>query len=85
MAANLKKRCFSGSLRPWHRTVAVGFGVALCAVPIAQVSAGVRPPPSRLTWEAKRPEALRVSSRAAPHAPRHTFRGAGTFSGLNEQ
>ncbi|KAF6080957.1 diablo IAP-binding mitochondrial protein [Phyllostomus discolor] len=36
VAANLKKRCFSGSARPWHQTVAVGFGVALCAVPIAQ-------------------------------------------------
>lgn len=37
VVANLKKRCFSELIRPWHKTVAVGFGVTLCAVPIAQV------------------------------------------------
>ncbi|XP_027948274.1 diablo homolog, mitochondrial [Eumetopias jubatus] len=37
VVANFKKRCFSDLIRPWHRTVAVGFGVTLCAVPIAQV------------------------------------------------
>ncbi|XP_028336085.1 diablo IAP-binding mitochondrial protein isoform X3 [Physeter macrocephalus] len=31
-----KKRCFSELIRPWHKTVAAGFGVTLCAVPIAQ-------------------------------------------------
>ncbi|CAM9677437.1 unnamed protein product [Rangifer tarandus platyrhynchus] len=36
VVANLKKRCFSELIRPWHKTVAVGFGVTLCAVPIAQ-------------------------------------------------
>ncbi|XP_006865452.1 PREDICTED: diablo homolog, mitochondrial isoform X2 [Chrysochloris asiatica] len=35
-AANFKRRCFSELVRPWHKTVAVGFGVTLCAVPIAQ-------------------------------------------------
>ncbi|KAM8818082.1 diablo IAP-binding mitochondrial protein [Rhynchonycteris naso] len=36
--ADLKRRCFSELMRPWRRTVAVGFGVALCAVPVAQKS-----------------------------------------------
>uniref|UniRef100_A0A5F5PG20 Diablo IAP-binding mitochondrial protein n=1 Tax=Equus caballus TaxID=9796 RepID=A0A5F5PG20_HORSE len=36
VAANFRKRCFSELIRPWHKTVAVGFGVTLCAVPIAQ-------------------------------------------------
>ncbi|XP_032732251.1 diablo homolog, mitochondrial isoform X2 [Lontra canadensis] len=36
VVANFKKRCFSELIRPWHKTVAVGFGVTLCAVPIAQ-------------------------------------------------
>ncbi|XP_054450030.1 diablo IAP-binding mitochondrial protein isoform X1 [Pteronotus mesoamericanus] len=36
VAANLKKRGFSDLVRPWRGTAAVGFGVALCAVPIAQ-------------------------------------------------
>uniref|UniRef100_A0A667HGU1 Diablo IAP-binding mitochondrial protein n=1 Tax=Lynx canadensis TaxID=61383 RepID=A0A667HGU1_LYNCA len=35
VVANFKKRCFSELIR-WHKTVAVGFGVTLCAVPIAQ-------------------------------------------------
>ncbi|XP_023594959.1 diablo IAP-binding mitochondrial protein isoform X2 [Trichechus manatus latirostris] len=38
VAANFKKRCFSELIRPLHKTVAVGFGVTLCAVPIAQKS-----------------------------------------------
>lgn len=42
----MKKRCFSDLLRPWHKPVALGLGVSLCAVPIAQVSA-VRAPPGR--------------------------------------
>lgn len=37
VVANFKKRCFSELIRPWHKTVAVGLGVTLCAVPIAQV------------------------------------------------
>uniref|UniRef100_A0A2K6PIP6 Direct IAP-binding protein with low pI n=2 Tax=Colobinae TaxID=9569 RepID=A0A2K6PIP6_RHIRO len=36
VVANFKKRCFSELIRPWHKTVTVGFGVTLCAVPIAQ-------------------------------------------------
>ncbi|KAB1255143.1 Diablo-like protein; mitochondrial [Camelus dromedarius] len=36
VVANVKKRCFSELIKPWHKTVAVGFGVTLCAVPIAQ-------------------------------------------------
>ncbi|XP_040475913.1 diablo homolog, mitochondrial isoform X2 [Ursus maritimus] len=36
VVANFKKRCFSELIRPWQKTVAVGFGVTLCAVPIAQ-------------------------------------------------
>ncbi|XP_047553511.1 diablo IAP-binding mitochondrial protein isoform X2 [Lutra lutra] len=36
VVANFKKHCFSELIRPWHKTVAVGFGVTLCAVPIAQ-------------------------------------------------
>ncbi|XP_044776947.1 diablo homolog, mitochondrial isoform X3 [Neomonachus schauinslandi] len=36
VVANFKKRCFSDLIRPWHKTVAVGLGVTLCAVPIAQ-------------------------------------------------
>nr|XP_011761093.1 diablo homolog, mitochondrial isoform X2 [Macaca nemestrina]XP_015008506.2 diablo homolog, mitochondrial isoform X1 [Macaca mulatta] len=38
VVANFKKRCFSELIRPWHKTVTVGFGVTLCAVPIAQKS-----------------------------------------------
>uniref|UniRef100_A0A8D0LGT0 Diablo IAP-binding mitochondrial protein n=1 Tax=Sus scrofa TaxID=9823 RepID=A0A8D0LGT0_PIG len=38
VVANLKKRCFSELIRPWHKTVVVGLGVTLCAVPIAQKS-----------------------------------------------
>ncbi|XP_069353282.1 diablo IAP-binding mitochondrial protein isoform X1 [Eulemur rufifrons] len=38
VVANFKKRCLSELIRPWHKTVAVGFGVTLCAVPIAQKS-----------------------------------------------
>ncbi|XP_021554223.1 diablo homolog, mitochondrial isoform X2 [Neomonachus schauinslandi] len=38
VVANFKKRCFSDLIRPWHKTVAVGLGVTLCAVPIAQKS-----------------------------------------------
>lgn len=41
--ANSRKRCLWELLRPWHRAAVAGFGVALCAVPIAQVTAG---PPS---------------------------------------
>ncbi|XP_065745761.1 diablo IAP-binding mitochondrial protein isoform X2 [Phocoena phocoena] len=36
VVANCEKRCFSELIRPWHKTVAAGFGVTLCAVPIAQ-------------------------------------------------
>ncbi|XP_066870917.1 diablo IAP-binding mitochondrial protein isoform X1 [Kogia breviceps] len=36
VVANCKKRCFSELIRPWHKTVAAGFGLTLCAVPIAQ-------------------------------------------------
>ncbi|KAB0340255.1 hypothetical protein FD754_023278, partial [Muntiacus muntjak] len=36
VGANFKKCCFSELIRPWRKTVAVGFGVTLCAVPIAQ-------------------------------------------------
>ncbi|KAM6165714.1 diablo IAP-binding mitochondrial protein isoform 2-T2 [Erethizon dorsatum] len=36
VVANSRKRCLSELLRPWHRTVVAGFGVALCAVPVAQ-------------------------------------------------
>ncbi|XP_075852638.1 diablo IAP-binding mitochondrial protein isoform X2 [Microcebus murinus] len=38
VVANFKKRYLSELIRPWHKTVAVGFGVTLCAVPIAQKS-----------------------------------------------
>lgn len=38
MVANFKKLRFSELIRPWHKTVAVGFGVTLCAIPIAQKS-----------------------------------------------
>ncbi|XP_062941464.1 diablo IAP-binding mitochondrial protein isoform X5 [Cynocephalus volans] len=38
VVANFKKHCFSELIRPWHKTVAIGFGVTLCAVPIAQKS-----------------------------------------------
>ncbi|EQB77349.1 diablo, mitochondrial-like protein [Camelus ferus] len=38
VVANVKKRCFSELIKPWHKTVAVGFGVTLCAVPIAQTT-----------------------------------------------
>lgn len=37
VVANFKKLRFSELIRPWHKTVAVGFGVTLCAIPIAQV------------------------------------------------
>lgn len=37
VSANSKKRCFSELIRPWHKTMLTGFGVTLCAVPIAQV------------------------------------------------
>nr|KAF6464833.1 diablo IAP-binding mitochondrial protein [Rousettus aegyptiacus] len=36
VVANFKKLRFSELIRPWHKTVAVGFGVTLCAIPIAQ-------------------------------------------------
>lgn len=36
--ANSKKRCFSELIKPWHKTVLTGFGMTLCAVPIAQKS-----------------------------------------------
>nr|KAF6464829.1 diablo IAP-binding mitochondrial protein [Rousettus aegyptiacus] len=38
VVANFKKLRFSELIRPWHKTVAVGFGVTLCAIPIAQKS-----------------------------------------------
>ncbi|XP_067557097.1 diablo IAP-binding mitochondrial protein isoform X4 [Pseudorca crassidens] len=38
VAANCEKRRFSELIRPWHKTVAAGFGVTLCAVPIAQTT-----------------------------------------------
>ncbi|KAK7804973.1 hypothetical protein U0070_025495 [Myodes glareolus] len=38
VVANSKKRCFSELIRPWHKTMLTGFGVTLCAVPIAQKS-----------------------------------------------
>lgn len=38
VVTNSRKRCWSELLRPWHKTVVAGFGVALCAVPIAQKS-----------------------------------------------
>ncbi|XP_004595384.2 diablo IAP-binding mitochondrial protein [Ochotona princeps] len=37
-AASLRKRCLSELGRPWRKAVALGFGVTLCAVPIAQRS-----------------------------------------------
>uniref|UniRef100_G1TZ19 Diablo IAP-binding mitochondrial protein n=3 Tax=Oryctolagus cuniculus TaxID=9986 RepID=G1TZ19_RABIT len=37
-AAGGPKRCFSELVRPWRRAAAVGLGVTLCAVPIAQES-----------------------------------------------
>uniref|UniRef100_A0A8C6R710 Diablo IAP-binding mitochondrial protein n=1 Tax=Nannospalax galili TaxID=1026970 RepID=A0A8C6R710_NANGA len=36
--ANAKKRCFSELIKPWHKTLLAGFGVTLCAVPVAQKS-----------------------------------------------
>ncbi|XP_036028072.1 diablo homolog, mitochondrial isoform X2 [Onychomys torridus] len=36
VVANSKKRCFSELIRPWHKTMLAGFGMTLCAVPIAQ-------------------------------------------------
>nr|KAF6282173.1 diablo IAP-binding mitochondrial protein [Myotis myotis] len=36
--ASFRRRCFSELVRPWHKTVAVGVGVTLCAVPIAQTT-----------------------------------------------
>ncbi|XP_060049149.1 diablo IAP-binding mitochondrial protein isoform X3 [Erinaceus europaeus] len=47
VVGNLKKRCFSDLLRPWHKTVALGLGVSLCAVPIAQ-----KPEPHSLSNDA---------------------------------
>ncbi|XP_036132579.1 diablo homolog, mitochondrial isoform X1 [Molossus molossus] len=47
VVASLRKRRVSELLRPWHKTVAAGFGVALCAVPIAQ-----KPEPHSLSNEA---------------------------------
>ncbi|KAM9056074.1 diablo IAP-binding mitochondrial protein isoform 2-T2 [Megaptera novaeangliae] len=47
VVANCEKRCFSESIRPWHKAVAAGFGVALCAVPIAQ-----KPEPHSLSNDA---------------------------------
>ncbi|XP_059883957.1 diablo IAP-binding mitochondrial protein isoform X3 [Delphinus delphis] len=38
VVANCEKRRFSELIRPWHKTVAAGFGVTLCAVPIAQTT-----------------------------------------------
>ncbi|XP_017504828.2 diablo IAP-binding mitochondrial protein isoform X3 [Manis javanica] len=38
VVADFKKRCFSELIRPWHKTLAVGFGVTLCAIPIVQKS-----------------------------------------------
>uniref|UniRef100_A0A8C2YR14 Diablo IAP-binding mitochondrial protein n=2 Tax=Chinchilla lanigera TaxID=34839 RepID=A0A8C2YR14_CHILA len=37
-AAGSRRRCLSELLRPWRGTAVAGFGVALCAVPIAQKS-----------------------------------------------
>ncbi|XP_043353717.1 diablo homolog, mitochondrial isoform X2 [Dermochelys coriacea] len=34
--ASARRRCFSGLSGPWNKMVGVGFGVALCAVPIVQ-------------------------------------------------
>ncbi|XP_027709357.1 diablo homolog, mitochondrial isoform X1 [Vombatus ursinus] len=36
VVAKLRRCRFSDLVGPWHKTVAVGFGVTLCAVPIAQ-------------------------------------------------
>nr|XP_044989093.1 diablo homolog, mitochondrial isoform X2 [Jaculus jaculus] len=36
--ASARKRCFSELIRPWHKTLVAGFGVTLCAVPVAQKS-----------------------------------------------
>nr|XP_030716071.1 diablo homolog, mitochondrial isoform X2 [Globicephala melas] len=47
VAANCEKRRFSELIRPWHKTVAAGFGVTLCAVPIAQ-----KPEPHSLSNDA---------------------------------
>ncbi|XP_029086571.1 diablo homolog, mitochondrial [Monodon monoceros] len=47
VVANCEKRCFSELIRPWHKTVAAGFGVTLCAVPIAQ-----KPEPHSLSNDA---------------------------------
>uniref|UniRef100_A0A8D0L879 Direct IAP-binding protein with low pI n=1 Tax=Sphenodon punctatus TaxID=8508 RepID=A0A8D0L879_SPHPU len=33
---NARNRCFSGVRGPWNKAVAIGFGISLCAVPIAQ-------------------------------------------------
>uniref|UniRef100_A0A8C8T4P6 Diablo IAP-binding mitochondrial protein n=1 Tax=Peromyscus maniculatus bairdii TaxID=230844 RepID=A0A8C8T4P6_PERMB len=38
VVANSKRRCFSELIRPWHKTMLAGFGMTLCAVPIAQKS-----------------------------------------------
>ncbi|XP_061025501.1 diablo IAP-binding mitochondrial protein isoform X2 [Eubalaena glacialis] len=47
VVANGEKRCFSELIRPWHKAVAAGFGVTLCAVPIAQ-----KPEPHSLSNDA---------------------------------
>ncbi|XP_059977209.1 diablo IAP-binding mitochondrial protein isoform X1 [Lagenorhynchus albirostris] len=47
VAADCEKRRFSGLIRPWHKSVAAGFGVTLCAVPIAQ-----KPEPHSLSNDA---------------------------------
>ncbi|XP_026980716.1 diablo IAP-binding mitochondrial protein isoform X2 [Sagmatias obliquidens] len=47
VVANCEKRRFSELIRPWHKTVAAGFGVTLCAVPIAQ-----KPEPHSLSNDA---------------------------------
>uniref|UniRef100_F7CEH7 Diablo IAP-binding mitochondrial protein n=1 Tax=Monodelphis domestica TaxID=13616 RepID=F7CEH7_MONDO len=36
VAAKLRRCRFSDLVGPWHKTVAAGFGVTLCAIPIAQ-------------------------------------------------
>ncbi|XP_004635948.2 diablo homolog, mitochondrial [Octodon degus] len=38
VVTNSRKRFLLELLRPWHKTVVAGFGVALCAVPVAQKS-----------------------------------------------
>ncbi|XP_042524897.1 diablo homolog, mitochondrial isoform X2 [Dipodomys spectabilis] len=38
VVVNSKRRCFAELVRPWHKAVVAGFGVTLCAVPVAQKS-----------------------------------------------